>query len=284
MLYEKQHLGLTNRLLARYWVFFIGFFYLQCTWTCFAQGISISPSRIFFKGIPGETVQEMITLTNSSSIPFNFTTGLKDWYRDSIGRKVYSDPGTANHSNSQWLKLSESTINLNPNETKRIAVSLTVPQDSSANSLTNSMLFFTQMKEQNKVSKERKQLGVNVLLEVGVQIYHIPSGLTSGELDFLAFEDRGAISIAADSFRRVALKVKNTGKINKDAQVRFELTNMQTGKEIPIKTTAIAMLPEAVQWIYVDLPLSLKGKYLGVAILDAGNNYELRVAEKEIRY
>ncbi len=283
MIYDRCYLELIRRWRIRTSLLSV-IFYLLCTWNCSAQGISISPSRIFFKGLPGETVQEVITLTNNSSISFNFITALKDWHRDSIGRKVYDAPGDVEHSNSRWIRLSESTINLNPNETKRIVVSMTVPKDAGARGLTNSMLFFTQMKEQTKLSKEKKQLGVNVLLEVGVQIYHVPPGLTPGELDFVAFEDQGIIKLETDSVRRVALKVKNTGEINKDAHVRFELTNVQTGAEIPVKTTAIAMLPHAQQWIYVDLPISLKGKHLGVAILDAGDNYDLRVAEKEIDY
>lgn len=80
------------------------------------------------------------------------------------------------------------------------------------------------------------------------------------------------------------VKVKNTGQINKDAYVRFELTNIETGEEIPVKSIAVAMLPEAEQWIQLDLPATLKGRYLAVAILDAGAQYDLKIAEKEITY
>jgi hypothetical protein len=79
--------------------------------------------------------------------------------------------------------------------------------------------------------------------------------------------------------------VKNTGQINKDAYVRFELTNTETGEEIPIKAVAIAMLPSSDQWVQIDLPEKLAaGHYLAVAILDAGSQYDLKIAEKEITY
>lgn len=251
----------------------------------YAQGISVSPSRIFFKGLPGQTVTESITFTNNSSVGFNFTASIKDWKRDSLGKKIYFTPGHLKTSNSNWLKLSESTVNLNPGETKKVMVALTVPADTQTSVLTNSMVFFTQMKEQKRKVENEKQLGINVLLEVGIQVYNLPSGLSAGDLEFLAFEDRGKVETEGDSVRQVALKVKNVGEVNKDAHVRFELTNMATGEEIPVKSTAIAMLPEAEQWVYIELPDSLKsGHYLAVAILDAGSKYDLRVAEKEITY
>ncbi len=81
------------------------------------------------------------------------------------------------------------------------------------------------------------------------------------------------------------IHVKNTGQINKDAYVRFELTNTETGEEIPIKAVAIAMLPSSDQWVQIDLPEKLAaGRYLAVAILDAGSQYDLKIAEKEITY
>lgn len=257
---------------------------LEMRGASYAQGISVSPSRIFFKGLPGQTVTEFVTFTNNSSIAFNFTASIKDWERDSLGQKRYFAPGSLNLSNSGWIKLSESTVNLSPRETKKVMIALTIPKDTPIQKLTNSMVFFTQMKEQQQRMEDQKQVGINVLLEVGIQVYNIPQGLSGGDLEFLAFEDRGKIALKDDTARQMAIKVKNVGEVNKDAYIRFELTNMVTGEEIPIESTAIAMLPDAEQWVYVKLPSELKGRYLAVAILDAGRQYELRVAEKEITY
>lgn len=271
-------------MLVRFTHFMFVLFITAITAKSYGQGISVSPSRVFFKGSPGETVAASITFTNNSSIGFNFTASMKDWKRDSLGKKVYLPPGQLKQSNSTWIKLSESTVNLNPGETKKVMVTLTVPEGASEKMLTNSMVFFTQMKEQKPQPDEQKQLGINVLLEVGVQVYNLPQGLSAGDLEFLAFEDHGEIAAESDTTRQIAIKIKNVGELNKDAYVRFELTNIATGKEIPIKSTAIAMLPGAEQWVYVPLPVNLKGRYLAVAILDAGSKYELRVAEKEIIY
>lgn len=249
----------------------------------YGQGVSVSPSRVFFKGKAGQTVTQNITFSNSSNMALSFVASIKDWQRDSLGVKQYYPLGHKARSNGGWLSLSENTVQLAPGERKNVALTLTIPADTSLEELTNSMLFFTQVREQERKNTQTG-LGINVLLEVGIQVYHVPAGLLGGDLEFLAFDDRGYLSVREDSVRRMAIKIKNTGQINKDAYVRFELTNMETGDEIPIKSIAVAMLPDAEQWIHLDLPAALKGRYLAVAILDAGSQYDLKVAEKEIEY
>lgn len=255
-----------------------------CNTLIYGQGISISPSRIFFTGEPGQTVSQVITFSNTSNAELYFVANLKDWDRDSIGVKKYYSPGQKQQSNAAWLTLSENTVRLAPGETKSVNLAMTIPKDPAPQQLSNTMLFFTQVKEQK--AAVQNGLNMNVLIEVGIQVYHTPSGLNPGDLEFLAFEDRHIIpSQTGQSVRRVDVHVKNTGQINKDAYVRFELTNTETGEEIPIKAVAIAMLPSSEQWVQIDLPEKLAaGRYLAVAILDAGSQYDLKIAEKEITY
>ncbi len=247
------------------------------------QGISVSPSRIFFKGQPGQTVTQTVTLINNSNGEFNFISTVKDWDRDSLGVKIYYPSAALERSNGEWLSLSESSFKIAAGETKSIIVSMTIPVENTIKDMTNSMLFFTQIKEQ--VSQAgRTGIGINVLLEIGIQVYHEPANLVGGDLEFLAFTDEGYNVKGTDSVRTMGVKIKNNGQINKDAYVRFELTDIENGSEIPLKSIPVAMLPEAKQWIYIDLPAKLKGRYLIVAILDAGSQYNLKVAEKEIQY
>jgi P pilus assembly chaperone PapD len=249
----------------------------------YAQGISVSPSRIFFKGEAGQTVSQVISFSNASTSEFYFVANIKDWDRDSLGVKQYYPMGQREQSNGSWLSLSDNTVALAPGETKSVNLSITIPTNSKPQELTNSMLFFTQVKEQ----KDHLQHGVNmnILLEIGIQVYHTPNGMMPGDLEFLAFEDKGmSIKEADQQVRKMLVKIKNTGQINKDAYVRFELTNIESGEEIPVKSIAVAMLPHAEQWIELNLPATLKGRYLAVAILDAGTQYDLKIAEKEITY
>jgi len=250
--------------------------------TAAGQGFSVSPSRITFSGNPGETVTQTITFSNSSPTSLSFVNRIQDWERDSTGRKVYYDSNTRALSNAGWINLSSNTTTLKAGETKQVIVSMTIP--ATTNKLTHSIIFFTQVKDQQPKEIQGISLGINVLMEVGVQVYYIPKGLNSGELKFLAFDDRGTVDKDGKKFRQVALRIQNTGSVNKDAYVRFELTNKETGEEVKIEPQIIAMLPEATQWVNIDLPVSLKGTFLAVAMLDAGSTYDLKVAEKEIIY
>ncbi|WP_348619987.1 hypothetical protein [Pedobacter lusitanus] len=250
--------------------------------TASGQGFSISPSRIFFSGNPGETVSQTVTFGNTSKTTLSFITRIQDWDRDSVGTKIYYDSNTKPLSNAKWITLSSNAVSVQPGENKQVIVSLTIPPD--AKQLTHSMLFFTQVKEQEAQQKNAAKIGLNVLMEVGVQVYYVPRGLNAGELEFLSFDDRGIYDNGKNKSRRLALKIHNKGNLNKDAFIRFELTNKETGEEIKIKPEVIAMLPDATQWVIVDLPTDLKGKFLAVALLDAGSTYDLKVAEKEIIY
>lgn len=253
--------------------------------TVSGQGFSISPSRIFFSGNPGETVSQTVQFANTSGRPLSFITRIQDWERDSLGTKVYYDSNTMPLSNAKWITLSSNNVTVQPGENKQVIVSLNIPADPvKAKKLTNSMLFFTQVKEQEPEQKTAAKIGLNVLMEVGIQVYYVPRGLNAGELEFLSFDDLGTADQGKNKSRRLALKIRNRGNLNKDAFIRFELTNKETGEEIKIKPQVIAMLPDATQLIIVDLPTDLKGKFLAVALLDAGSSYDLKVAEKEIIY
>lgn len=246
------------------------------------QGLSVSPSRIFFQGKQGETITQVITFANHSKGELHFVPNIKDWDRDSLGVKMYYPVGSMEESNGDWLTLNESLIQLRPGEVKEVPLYLNIPVDSSLKSLTHSMLFFTQVKDS---SPERAQgLGLNILLEVGIQIYHMPGGLREGEMEFIDFRDDGTYQKDTLSLRRMGVKIQNHSQLNKDAVVRFEMTDLETGEEVPVKAVPIAMLPSAIQWVYQDFPGDLEGRFLVIAILDEGEQYDLKIAEKEVLY
>lgn len=246
------------------------------------QGFSVSPSRLSFTGNPGETVAQTITLSNTSQSILNFNMHLQDFDRDTLGSKNYYDAGSRPSSNAKWLSLSSTSLKLQPGEIKKVNISMAIP--TTAKSISQSMIFFTQVKEQMAAGGALKSIGVSVLMEMGVQIYYTPTGLNAGELEFLAFEDRGMVGTGKDQVRKLMLKIHNKGDVNKDAFVRLELTNKETGEEHKVDPASIAMLPNASQWVTFNLPLRLSGKFLAVAILDAGTAYDLKIAEKEIIY
>ncbi len=250
----------------------------------YAQSVSVSPSRAFFKGEPGKTVSQLITFHNSSSEAINFVGRLQDFKRDSVGAKVYYPPGSLAESNASWISLSSNTINIPPNSSKQLVVSLSIPASRQIDFLSHSMLFFTQVKEQGNIEQKEVKIGVNVLFEFGIQIYYTPPGLKNGDVSVIAFKDNGNVLNGKDTVRNVAVKIVNQGASFVDANVRFEITNAVTGEELKLKTRPIAMLPKADQWVPAELPANLHGQYMVVAIVDSGSSNDLKVAKKQITY
>jgi len=189
--------------------------------------------------------------------------------------------GTLPNSNAKGITLPGTNFQLNPKEKKSFTVSMVIPKAGNSVS-TNSMLFFTQTNAKAPNMEGNAGIGVKVSLELGVQLFYIPADAKKGELKFLAFEQQST-TVEQKQAEQLAVKFENTGEIPKDGFIRFELTNKQTGEEIKLKPIPIAIMPLDHQWAYCALPYALvPGEYLAVAILDAGGNNDLKVAEKDI--
>lgn len=242
--------------------------------------ITVSPARLFFEGKPGETVSRTVTLSNNGKIPYEFKTGLKDWKRDSLGNKLYDEPGKLPHSNAKTIKLNESVVIIQPGENKRIPVYMEIPENLTDATSTNSMLFFTQ-NISDKEQGNSPSIGLKVGFEYGIQIFYTPYGAKPGELEFLEFD----YSAQAKS-KSIRIKYQNTGGLHKTAVLQFELTNKTTGEELKMDRVDLAIMPFDSQVLNVHLPQEITaGEYLVVALLTS-DSYQskraLKVAKKSI--
>jgi len=272
---------------AACWCFFLMLFFVFFMGEqAQAQAISISPSRMFFTGEKGQELTQQITLTNTGTITASFKASLMDWARDSIGEKQYFPPGSKPLSNASWLEVTPNVVEIPAGGKQQVTVTMHVPKDMPTSTVTHCMLFLTQINAQatSKVNTAHASIGVIVKLEFGVHVYYTPPLTTKKDLDFLAFYNDGIKTSGSAQVRRVAVKVKNQGEVMTDGFISFEVTNKTTGDEFKIPAKAISMLPNDEQVIYVDLPITLKGHYLLVALLDGGEETNLKVAKKELDF
>lgn len=249
-----------------------------------AQGISISPTRMFYSGIPGQTLVQNVTVTNGSSRPLTFNTSTKDWYRDETGEKIYVDANTLPKSNSAWISTSEPLFTVEAGASRNIPVTLQVPELASANEVTNSMLFFSQIGQQADNYQGGVGIGIQVLFEFGIQVFNTPPTNTTQDLEFTAVDDLGNITKNNEPYRRIGVKVKNQGNTISDASVEMELTDKNNGEEIKLNPVNISMLPDAEQLIYFDLSPDTKGSFSGVSFIKMSGTTDIRVAEKDFEF
>jgi len=249
-----------------------------------AQGISMSPTRLFFSGNPGETLVQNVTVSNGSSKSITFNTRINDWYRDETGEKIYVDSNTLPKSNSVWVSIPQELFTVDAGSTRTIPVTIQIPQQASANDVTNSMLFFTQIGQQDDNYQSGMGIGLQVLFEFGLHIYNTPPANQTQDLEFTAVDDLGNINKNDISYRRIGVKIKNEGNIISDSTVELELTNKNSGEEIKLNPVSLSMLPAAEQLIYFDIPVETKGSYAGVSIIKMGGTTDMRIAEKDFEF
>lgn len=249
--------------------------------------VSISPSRVYFEGKPGEMVSQTVIVSNSGDEVYEFRIGLKDWKRDSSGIKLYEEPGKLLHSNANQIKLNESIIVVKPGESKKVLVYMSIPESKTYPDTisSNSMLFFTQLvKDEQKTNVSG--IGIKVGYEYGIQLFYTPYFAKPGDLDFTEFDYIADNSKIKKSRGNIRIKYKNTGQIHKTCILQVELTNKKTGEEIKLKSRDLAIMPIDFQIIHLDLPADLiEGEYLVVAMLSS-DSYQfktsLKVAKKSI--
>lgn len=242
-----------------------------------AQGVSMSPTRLFFTGKPGETVTETVLLNNSSENDYTLSISYKDWERDEDGNKIYFKPDTLELSNAAWVSTFENTIDLAPQSSTEVLVTMEIPKEVSETTVTNSMMFFTQLRKQSDKASVQSGIGIITLFEFGLHIYYTPPANTLKSLEITNMEE---VMDEEAQNGKVAVSIHNDGNVVNDATVEFELTNTDTGVEVKLDPKPVSMMPGAGQVVPFTLPENLSGNYLGVAIVKMAGTNDMRVGEK----
>lgn len=246
-----------------------------------AQGISMSPTRLFLTGSPGETINEPVVLSNSSNTDYVFNVNLKDWKRKVDGEKVYSEAGSLENSNSSWISTVETSVSLPAKSSKEVMVTMKIPENASTTEVTNSMLFFTQIGKQQDREVQQNGIGIITLFEFGLHVYYTPPANNEKSLNIVSIEK---LTDEKTDTHKVEVGVENDGNVVNDATVQLELTNTESGEEIKLEPINISMLPGANQTVKFSIPESLKGAYFGVSIIKMAGTNDLRVGEKNFKF
>lgn len=247
-----------------------------CMFQIKAQGVSMSPTRLFLTGEAGETVTATVVLNNNSQEEYVFNINLKDWHRNLSGEKIYFEPNTRTHSNANWVSTEESIVTLPPQSTIELTLKMEIPEDVSPSEVTNSMLFFTQIGKAEDAARMQNGIGVITLFEFGLHIYYTPLSNKKKSLDIQSIEHPEP--------SRLVVGIENDGNVVNDAKVDLELTEVNTGEDVEIKGIPISMLPGAYQEVKFNLPAELSGEYLAVVIIRMAGTNDLRVGEKKLHF
>src|SRR6185436_16243483 len=94
----------------------------------FAQSVSLSPSRVYYKAAPGETKKQVVHVTNNSDAKQTFTLTFGDFSAPGIdGKTQLMKPGESEHSLSAYMNASPSFFELEPGKSQDVEVIIDMP-------------------------------------------------------------------------------------------------------------------------------------------------------------
>ncbi|MCW3073751.1 MAG: hypothetical protein JWP69_820 [Flaviaesturariibacter sp.] len=243
-----------------------------------AQQFAIQPGTISFNVDPGKTQTQVVRITNASNKKLAFQAYLNDWLRDSTGGHSYFRPDTLKRSCATWVTLSRNFIEIQPNQTEEILVTLNGPADQAQFEQAKWAMLFIQSVEEQETAKSSKELKTQVkeIIRVGVHLYQTPNNITKSAAQALSLrpaKDKGTYEFV----------VANAGDIMLQCKATLTLTNTQNGEEIKLDRVEFPMFPDGKRIVRFAIPEKIaKGKYSALAVLDIGEDQELQAIEKSI--
>lgn len=202
-------------------------------YTSYAYGQSsfqVESSRLFFsEPVAGAAPATKLKVKNPGTSRLIIRASCADWERDSVGDKKYYPPGTLKTSCCPYLTVQPETIELNPGQEQELLITLdpaTKPQR-----MLNGMLMLTQVNEE-EFGKSKAKAQIMFRMRIGVHLYYTPKHVTKRSLSV----DTLFVINDTKELKPLQVKIHNTGDLNLDSHVRFELTNLQTSQEYKVES------------------------------------------------
>jgi P pilus assembly chaperone PapD len=210
----------------------------------FAQSVSLSPSRIYFKAAPGEVKKHVVHVTNNSTTRQSFTVTFADFAAPGIeGKTQLLKAGESEHSCSRYMSASPSFFEVEPGKTQDIEVIIDLPNLPEANKVKWGTMMLKLAKEKTEANRNLKDgvgMGIIETFQFVVHIFQTPPSVTLRQAEITNFSE----VIASDKKRTLELITKNTGEAIIDCATYLEFTNLKTGYEQRTKPIAYTVLPE----------------------------------------
>lgn len=238
----------------------------------FAQDFEVSPVLMNFNAEPGEIQKKQLTLINHSAQPQKYNLKISDFILDADGNRKIVPLGSSKRSCADWINITPSFIELNPNQSAQLDVMMTVPKDGFSSRWC--MVHVEVAKEQTSFEAD-KALATGVLLvpRIIVMIKQSPRSNNNYKASIAGLKE---ITKKTDKQQMFEVVVSNVGDNVIDANVYLQLANLQTGKEEKFNVVKTTVYPDASRKITLQMPrIAVKGKYVLGAILDYGHRQPL---------
>ncbi len=233
-----------------------------------ASDIGLSPPRLALTGSPGQTLTETIILVTDSSAPLQVSTEISDWTLDATGNITFLPANSLEHSAANWISLESTDFLLEPDSSRELRVSVTIPPDAKGGTY-HDMVFFRVVPPESVLSG----VGVVTTTRIGLTVYITVAGSEQNSAEVVDFFQQDEASLM--------LAVANTGntlmRLGGNVELRDETGEVRYTVEVP----DVPVLRDSEREVLLPLPEVDAGFYVALALIQDSRG-ELLVAELPI--
>lgn len=254
-----------------------------------ATGIAVSPGTLKFTCKPGSSESHQIKISNTTSKPFSFQVNFSDYIQNTVGQPMWArSNGQNKYSLSKWATVSPAFFTVGAGETKKITVTVTMPDADSNNHAAWTVLSIdqTHKKEQVPTPNGDKTVAMGVIpsMGFGVYIYENPPNVKVNNIEIRNFsyhDTAYAVNKRDTVIRQLYMKATNIGDGLSYCVSYAEVTDLQTGKTIRLGTKQITILPGYTREFVYQLPnnLPITDSYSAIGVIYFGDKVPKKVAK-----
>ncbi len=238
-----------------------------------AQDFEVAPVRVVFSTTPGESQSRTVTIKNHGNRKETITLQMQDFLVQRDGRMEMLPAGSTSNSISNWINLNPGFLELEPNESRSVQVTLQAPNDEYSSRW--GILSFVTTAEQTAFSADRElQTGLSLAGRIDIYLSYIPETDDTGRLEINSLEE---IESENPDERVFNVNLDNLGERITSGKVFLVASHLQTGEEHRFRTIDVTTYPQSSRTVELRMPADLApGTYSVAAILDYPGSASLK--------
>ena len=211
----------------------------------------------------GNSATYTFKVHNDESVTDDVKIYLADWDRDAQGNHRFYDPGTLPRSDTAWIEVAPTRFTLQPDETKEVRFTISVPPDAAGT-------YWGMIMVEGQPRPE-KHAGATVMVvpRFGVKVYETPPGTGRKDGQITKIERLGLNPLT------FLIDFENTGTVHLHVSGEVQLIDSQGQTVERIVIASFPILPGAVREVRAvgSAPRPAAGRYYALAVLDFGGDY-----------
>jgi uncharacterized cupredoxin-like copper-binding protein len=246
-----------------------------------AQQFEIAPNRLDFNLEPGQWDKMTVNVINHSDKSRNYTVILNDWTIDDEGKVSYFEPGSTEHSCSDWITMMPDSFELAPNETQEITLVMKAPNRENALISKWAMLNVNEIADKFETLRGDKNTIPDVPKNASTGVYIFQSS----ESDFLP-NAKIEKFIKSEEENTINVEIRNIGETIIKGNLALIIKNLQNEEENQPDVKEFTLMPGISGTFTFQFPEHMKkGVYLITGVLDYSDekNIEKAVLEYEVK-